>query len=177
MVNKRKERPCDSVPTDRRCRVCCNPRYKMPYEGPLPETSEAEPSRSCSSPTSESTATVTTRSGRIVHEPTRLAADDDYVEQLGPLRDLRDQPSKQPDHVTKDAQIEAPTAEVSDLHEQSTKVHDALRTVMATHTREMKEMEATSKRSMASSSLPRRAWRSCATRRLVVPNRCGRRRS
>ena len=177
MVNKRKERPCDSVPTDRRCRVCCNPRYKMPCEGPLPETSEAEPSRSCSSPTSESTAAVTTRSGRIVLEPTRLAEDADYVEQLGPLRDQRDQPWKQPDHVTKDAQIEALTAEVSELHEQSTKVHDALRTVMATHTREMKEMEATSKRSMASSSLPRRAWRSCATRRLVVPNRCGRRRS
>ena len=177
MVNKRKERPCDSVPTDRRCRVCCNPRYKKPCEGPLPETSEAEPSRSCSSPTSESTAAVTTRSGRIVLEPTRLAADDDYVEQLGALRDLRDQPSKEPNHVTKDAQIEALTAEVSELHEQSTKVHDALRTVMATHTREMKEMEATSKRSMASSSLPRRAWRSCATRRLVVPNRCGRRRS
>ena len=177
MVNKRKERPCDSVPTDRRCRVCCNPRYKMPCEGPLPETSEAEPSRSCSSPTSESTATVTTRSGRIVHEPTRLAADDDYVEQLGPMRDYRDQPWKAPDHVTKAAQIEALTAEVSELHEQSTKVHDALRTVMATHTREIKEMEATSKRSMASSSLPRRAWRSCATRRLVVPNRCGRRRS
>ncbi len=39
MVNKRKERPCDSVPADRRCRVCCNPRYKMPCEGPLPETS------------------------------------------------------------------------------------------------------------------------------------------
>ena len=31
---------------------------------------------------------------------------------------------------------------MSELHEQSTKVHDALRTVMATHTREMKEMEA-----------------------------------
>ena len=177
MVNKRKERPCDSVPTDRRCRVCCNPRYKMPCEGPLPETSEAEPSRSCSSPISESTAAVTTRSGRFVLEPTRLAADADYVEQLGPLRDQRDQPWKQPDHVTKDAQIEALTAEVSELHEQSTKVHDALRTVMATHTREMKEMEATSKRSMASSSLPRRAWRSCATRILVVHNRCGRRRS
>ena len=177
MVNKRKERPCDSVPTDRRCRVCCNPRYKMPCEGPLPETSEAEPSRSCSSPISESTSAVTTRSGRIVHEPTRLDQDAAYVEQLGAPRDLRDQPSKEPDHVTKDAQIEALTAEVSELHEQSTKVHDALRTVMATHTREMKEMEATSKRSMASSSLPRRAWRSCATRRLVVPNRCGRRRS
>ena len=98
-------------------------------------------------------------------------------EQLGPLRDKTDEPCKRPDHVTKDAQIEALTAEVSELHEQSTKVHDALRTVMATHTREIKEMEATSKRSMASSSLPRRAWRSCATRRLVVPNRCGRRRS
>ena len=109
MPSKRKERPCDSVPTDRRCRVCCNPRYKMPCEGPLPETSEAEPSRSCSSPTSESTAAVTTRSGRIVLEPTRLAADDDYVEQLGPMRDYRDQPWKAPDHVTKDAQIEALT--------------------------------------------------------------------
>jgi hypothetical protein len=142
----------------------------------LPETSEAEPSRSCSSPDSESTAAVTTWSGRIVLEPTRLAEDADYVEQLGPVRDYRDRPWKQPDHVTKDAQIEALTAEVSELHEQSTKVHDALRTVMATHTREMKEMEATSKRSMASSSLPRRAWRSCATRRLVVPNRRCRRR-
>ena len=48
------------------------------------------------------------------------------------MRDYRDQPWKQPDHVTKDAQIEALTAEVSELHEQSTKVHDALRTVMAT---------------------------------------------
>ena len=87
MPSKRKERPCDSVPTDRRCRVCCNPRYTMPCEGPLPETSEAEPSRSCSSPDSESTAAVTTWSGRIVLEPTRLAEDADYVEQLGPLRD------------------------------------------------------------------------------------------
>jgi predicted nucleic acid-binding Zn-ribbon protein len=113
----------------------------------------------------------------MVHEPTRLDQDAAYVEQLGALRDLRDQPSKEPDHVTKAAQIEALTAEVSELHEQSTKVHDALRTVMATHTREMKEMEAASKRSMASSSLPRRAWRSCATRRLVVPNRRCRRRS
>lgn len=177
MVNKRKERPCDSVPTDRRCRVCCNPRDKKPCQGPLPETSEAEPSRSCSSPTSESTATVTTRSGRIVHEPTRLDQDAAYVGQLGPLRDVSGHYCRSSSHVTKDAQIEALTAEVSELHEQSTKVHDALRTVMATHTREMKEMEATSKRSMASSSLPRRAWRSCATRRLVVPNRRCRRRS
>jgi hypothetical protein len=177
MGNKRKERPCDSVPTDRRCRVCCNPRDKKPCQGPLPETSEAEPSRSCSSPTSESTAAAATRSGRIVIEPTRLDQDAAYVEQLGPLRDKTDEPCKQPDHVTMAAQIEALTAEVSELHEQSTKVHDALRTVMATHTREMKEMEATSKRSMASSSLPRRAWRSCATRRLVVPNRRCRRRS
>ena len=177
MPSKRKERPCDSVPTDRRCRVCCNPRDKKPCQGPLPETSEAEPSRSCSSPTSESTVDAATRSGRIVVEPTRLDQDAAYVEQLGPLRDLRDQPRKEPDHVTKAAQIEALTAEVSELHEQSTKVHDALRTVMATHTREMKEMEAASKRSMASSSLPRRAWRSCATRRLVVPNRRCRRRS
>ncbi len=76
---KRKQRPCDSVPTDRRWRACCNPQYKVPCEGPLPETSEAEPSRSCSSPTSESTAAcahaVTTWSGRIVLEPTRLAED------------------------------------------------------------------------------------------------------
>ena len=177
MVSKRKQRPCDDVSEDMWRRICRNPnmRAKKPCEGPLPETSEAEPSRCCSSPISESTAT--TRSGRIVHEPTRLDQDAAYVEQLGPLRDKTDEPSKQPDHVTKDAQIEALTAEVSELHEQSTKVHDALRTVMATHTREMKEMEATSKRSMASSSLPRRAWRSCATRRLVVPNRRCRRRS
>jgi hypothetical protein len=40
-----------------------------------------------------------------------------------------------PDHVTKDAQIEALTAEVSELHEQLIKVHDALRTAMAPHTR------------------------------------------
>ena len=150
-------------------------RAKKPCEGPLPETSEAEPSRCCSSPISESTAT--TRSGRIVHEPTRLDQDADYVEQLGPMRDYRDQPWKAPDHVTKAAQIEALTAEVSELHEQLIKVHDALRTAMATNTREMKEKEPTSKRSMASSSLPRRAWRSCATRRLVAPNRRGRRRS
>ncbi len=40
-----------------------------------------------------------------------------YVEQLGPLRDFREQPWKAPDHVTKDAHIEALTAEVSELHE------------------------------------------------------------
>jgi hypothetical protein len=148
---------------------------KKPCEGPLPETSEAEPSRCCSSPISESTAT--TRSGRIIHEPTRLDQDADYVEQLGPLRDVSGHYCRSSSHVTKDDQIEALTAAVSELHEQSTKVHDVLRTVMATHTREMNEMEATSKRSMASSSLPRRAWRSCATRRLVVPNRRCRRRS
>ena len=142
MVNKRKERPCDSVPTDRRCRVCCNPRYKMPCEGPLPDTSEAEPSRSCSSPISESTAAATTRSGRIVVVPTRLDQDAPSVEQLGPLRDHHKHPCKEPDHVTKDAQIEALTAEVSELHEQATKLHDALRTLMATHTREMNEKEA-----------------------------------
>ena len=177
MVNKRKERPCDSVPTDRRCRVCCNPRDKKPCQGSfgrLRHTSEVEPGGSSEA---EPTSALTTRSGRILVVPTRLDQDAAYVEQLGPLRDQRDQPWKAPDHVTKDAQIEALTAEVSELHEQSTKVHDALRTVMATHTREMKEMEATSKRSMASSSLPRRAWRSCATTRLVVPNRRGRRRS
>ena len=75
----------------------------------------------------------------MVHEPTRLDQDAAYVEQLGALRDLRDQPSKEPEHVTKAAQIEALTAAVSELHEQSTKVHDALRTVLATHTREMKK--------------------------------------
>ena len=110
-------------------------RAKKPCEGPLPETSEAEPSRSCSSPTSESTAAAATRSGRIVIKPTRLDQDADYVEQLGPLRDKTDEPCKAPNHVTKDAQIEALTAEVAELHEQSTKVHDALRTVMATRTR------------------------------------------
>jgi hypothetical protein len=94
----------------------CTPRDKKPCEGPLPETSEAEPSRSCSSPISESTSAVTTRSGRIVIEPTRLVEHDDYVEQLGRLRDQRDQPWKQQNHVTKDAQIEALTAEVSELH-------------------------------------------------------------
>ena len=62
----------------------------------------------------------------LVHYMTR--------DELGPVRDYRDRPWKQPDHVTKDAQIDALTAEVSELHEQSTKVHDALRTVMATHT-------------------------------------------
>ena len=62
-----------------------------------------------------------------------------YVEQLGPLRDLREQLCKAPDHVTKDAQIEVLTAEVSELHEQATKLHDVLRTLMATHTREMNE--------------------------------------
>ncbi len=72
----------------------------------MTETSEAEPSRSCSSPTSGSTtAAATTRSGRIVHEPTRLDQDADYVEQLAPLRDKTDEPCKKPDHVTKDAQI------------------------------------------------------------------------
>ena len=55
---------------------------------------------------------------------------------------MRDQPSKEPEHVTKAAQIEALTAELSELHEQSTKLHDALRTLMATHTHEMNEKEA-----------------------------------
>ena len=35
MPCKHKQRPCDSVPTDRRCRAWCNPRYKMPCEGLL----------------------------------------------------------------------------------------------------------------------------------------------
>ena len=174
MPNKRKHRPCDDVPADRRCRVCCNPRDKKPCQGPLPETSEVEPGGSSEA---EPMSDLATRSGRIVVVPTRLDQDATYVEQLGPLRDVSGHYCRSASHVTKDAQIEAPTAEVSDLHEQSTKVHDALRTVMATHTREIKEMEATSQRSMASSSLPRRAWRSCATRRLVVPKRRGRRRS
>ena len=144
MVNKRKQRPCDDVSEDMWCRICRNPnmRAKKPCEGPLPETSEAEPSRSCSSPISESTSAVTTRSGRIIHEPTRLDQDAAYVEQLGPLREFREHPCKEPDHVTKDAQIEALTAEVSELHAQATKLHDALRTLMATHTREMNEKEA-----------------------------------
>ena len=183
MPSKRKERPCDSVPTDRRCRVCCNPRDKKPCQGPLPETSEAEPSRSCSSPISESTSAVTTGSGRIVIGPIRLAEDDDYVEQLGRLRDQRDQPWKQPDHVTKDPCQGRPDRGADGRSERAARAIDqgarciAVRTVMAPHTREMKGMEATSKRSMASSSLLRRAWRSCATRRLVVPNRCCTRRS
>ena len=127
MVNKRKQRPCDDVSEDMLCRICRNPnmRAKKPCEGPLPETSEAEPDGSRSSPTSESTVDVTTRSGRIVVEPTRLDQDAAYVEQLGPLRDHHKHPCKAPDHVTKDAQIEALTAEVSELHEQSTKLHDA----------------------------------------------------
>jgi hypothetical protein len=165
MVNKRKERPCDSVPADRRCRVCCNPRYKMPCQGPLPETSEAEPGGSSEA---EPTSAATTRSGRIVVEPTRLAEDAAYVEQLGSLRDLCEQLCKEPDHVTKDAQIEALTAEVSELHEQATKLHDALRTLMATHS---------SKRSTASSSLRRGRQRSCSTRRSAGPKWRGRRRS
>ena len=139
MVNKRKHRPCDDVPVDRRCRVCCNPRDKKPCQGPLPETSEVEPGGSSAA---EPMSDLTTRSGRTVVVPTRLHQDVAYVEQLGPLRDFREQPWKAPDHVTKDAQIEALTAEVSELHEQATKLHDALRTLMATHTREMNEKEA-----------------------------------
>ena len=139
MVNKRKERPCDSVPADRRCRVCCNPRDKKPCQGPLPETSEVEPGGSSAA---EPMSDLTTRSGRTVVVPTRLHQDAAYVEQLGPLRDFREQPWKAPDHVTKDTQIEALTAAVSELHAQATKLHDALRTLMATHTREMNEKEA-----------------------------------
>jgi hypothetical protein len=114
----------------------------MPCEGPLPETSEAEPSISCSSPISESTAAATTRSGRNVVEPIRLDQDAAYVEQLGPLRDVSGHYCRSASHVTKDTQIEALTAEVSELHAQATKLHDALRTLMATHTREMNEKEA-----------------------------------
>ena len=108
----------------------------------MPETSGAEPSRSCSSPTSESTAAAATRSGRIVIEPTRLDQDADYAEQLGPLRDVSGHYCRSSSHVTKDAQIEALTAEVSELHAQATKLHDALRTLTATHPREMNEKEA-----------------------------------
>ncbi len=49
MPSKRKDRPCDSAPTDRRCRVCCNPRDKKPCQGPLqdrcprPKPSLADP--------------------------------------------------------------------------------------------------------------------------------------
>ena len=109
MVNKRKQRPCDDVSEDMWCRICRNPnmRAKKPCEGPLPETSEAEPSRCCSSPISESTAT--TRSGRIIHEPTRLDQDADYAEQLGPLRDVSGHYCRSSSHVTKDEQIGALT--------------------------------------------------------------------
>ena len=113
MVNKRKHRPCDDVPVDRRCRVCCNPRDKKPCQGPLPETGEGEPGGPCCSPNSEPKSDLVTRSGRTVVVPTRLHQDAAYVEQLGPLRDFREQPWKAPDHVTKDTQIEAMTAEVS----------------------------------------------------------------
>jgi len=105
----------------------------------LPETSEVEPGGSSEA---EPTSALATGSGRIVVEPTRLDQDAAYVEQLGRLREKTDEPWKAPDHVTKDARIEALTAEVSELHEQATKLHDALRTLMATHTREMNEKEA-----------------------------------
>jgi hypothetical protein len=105
----------------------------------LPETSEAEPGGSSEA---EPTSALTTRNGRIVVEPTRLDQDAASVEQLGRLRDKTDEPWTAPDHVTKDARIEALTADVSELHEQATKLHDALRTLMATHTREMNEKEA-----------------------------------
>ena len=75
---------------------------------------EAEPDGSSET---EPTSAFTTRSGRVVVEPTRLDQDAAYVEHLGPLRDLREQLCKEPDHVTKDAQIEALTAEVIELHE------------------------------------------------------------
>jgi hypothetical protein len=139
----------------------------------LPETSEAEPGGSSDA---EPTSAFTTRSGRIVVEPTRLAEDADYVEQLGPLRDQRDQPWKAPDHVTKDAQIEALTAEVSELHAQATKLHDALRTLMATHTREMNEKEAQLK-TINGKLIASERQASCATRRSAGPKRRGRRRS
>ena len=134
--------PCDGTSEDLWCRICRNPnmRAKKPCEGPrLPETSKAEPGGSSAA---EPMSDLTTRSGRTVVVPTSLHQDAAYVEQLGPLRDFREQPWKAPDHVTKDTQIEALTAEVSELHAQATKLHDALRTLMATHTREMNEKEA-----------------------------------
>ncbi len=71
--------------------------WQEAVRGTVAQTSEAEPSRSCSSPTSESTVAAATRSGRIVIEPTRLDQDADYVEQLpvGPLRDKTDEPRVQ----------------------------------------------------------------------------------
>ena len=127
----------------------------------------------------ESTAAATTRSRRIVHEPTRLA-EDDYVDQLGRLRYQRDQPWKAPDHVTKDDQIGALTAEMAELHEQSIKAHCALRTVMATHTREMKGKEPTQLKAIngkliaAETSFEKLRDKK---RLLVVPNQRCRRRS
>ena len=84
---------------------------------------------------------------------------------------------KEPDHVTTDAQIEALAAEVSELHEQATKLHDALRTLMAMHTREMNEKEAQLKTINGKLSLRRGKQRSCATRRSAGPKRRGRGRS
>ena len=142
MVNKRKQRPCDDVSEDMWCRICRNPntRAKKLCEGPrLPETSKAEPGGSSAA---EPMSDLTTRSGRNVVVPTRLDQDPAYVEQLGPLRDVSGHYCRSASHVTKDAQIEALTAEVSELHAQATKLHDALRTLMATHTREMNEKEA-----------------------------------
>ena len=142
MPNKRKHRPCDDTSEDLWCRICRNPntRAKKPCEGPrLPETSKAEPGGSSAA---EPMSDLTTRSGRSVVVPTRLDQDAAYVEQLGPLRDVSGHYCRSASHVTKDAQIEALTAEVSELHEQATKLHDALRTLMATHTREMNEKEA-----------------------------------
>ena len=141
MPNKRKHRPCDTS-EDLWCRICRNPntRAKKPCEGPrLPETSKAEPGGSSAA---EPMSDLTTRSGRNVVVPTRLDQDAAYVEQLGPLRDVSGHYCRSASHVTKDAQIEALTAEVSEPHAQATKLHDALRTLMATHTREMNEKEA-----------------------------------
>ena len=107
----------------------------------------------------------------------RLDQDAAYVEQLGPLRDLREQLCKEPDHVTRDAQIEALTAEVIELHEQATKLHDALRTLMATHTREMNEKEAQLKTINGKLIASERQARSCSTRRSAGPKWRGRRRS
>ncbi len=92
-----------------------------------------------------------------------------------------DQPWKAPDHVTKDDQIGALTAEVAELHEQSIKVQDALRTVWP-HTRardegngaQLKATNGTGKLIAAETSFEKLRDKK---RLLVVPNQRCRRRS
>ena len=100
---------------------------------------EAEPDGSSEA---EPTSAFTTRNGRLSSSQSAWIKTPPTLSSSAPLRDLREQLCKEPDHVTRDAQIEALTAEVIELHEQATKLHDALRTLMATHTREMNEKEA-----------------------------------